>query len=245
MIKVVYLFLFLLAGATAEAQQTFHNAVKIEFEKVVYVRQQFKELNPEWYEIAKNQLPEQATNYYQFSGDTTASLFKEIRETPVKQGSWYQPIADKNVVYNQYKTGKTITQKPVFEETFLVEDSLLRIRWKLTADTRTIAGFDCRKAIGFIDDTLAIFAFYTDEILVNGGPEGIHGLPGMILGVGIPRLHTTWFATKVEVNGISVNNLAPATKGKKVDRKKMITALDEVLKNWGKYGRNMILNYVI
>lgn len=148
-------------------------------------------------------------------------------------------------MYNDYRTGKTITQKPVFEETFLMEDSLLNIRWKLTADTRTIAGYDCRKAIGFIDDTLAVFAFYTDEILVNGGPEGIHGLPGMILGVGVPRLHATWFATKVEVNGVSASNLAPATKGKKVDRKKMIAGLDDVLKNWGKYGRNMILNFVI
>lgn len=227
------------------AQESFHAAVKIEFEKVVYVRQQFKEMSPEWYEMAKAQLPEQSINYYHFTGDTSKSVFKEFKEAPTNPRSWYQPFADKNIVYNDYKAGKTITQKPVFEETFLMEDSLLKIRWKLTADTRTIAGYDCRKAIGFIDDTLAVFAFYTDEILVTGGPEGIHGLPGMILGVGIPRLHTTWFATKVEVNGVTTNNLAPATKGKKVDRKKMIMSLDDVLKNWGKYGRNMILNFVI
>jgi hypothetical protein len=67
----------------------------------------------------------------------------------------------------------------------------------------------------------------------------------MILGVGVPRLHTTWFATKVEVNGVTTGHLIPATKGKKVDRKKMITALDDVLKNWGKYGRSMVLNFVI
>jgi GLPGLI family protein len=231
-----------MAGTT---QETFHSAVKIEFEKVVYVRQQYKELSPEWYEMAKNQLPEQSVNYYQFIGDTEKSLFKETKEAPVNPRSWYQPVADKNVVYNDFKSGKTITQKPVFEETFLMEDSLLRIKWKLTADTRTIAGYDCRKAVGFIDDTVAVFAFYTDELLVTGGPEGIHGLPGMILGVGVPRLHTTWFATKVEVNGVTTGHLIPATKGKKVDRKKMITALDDVLKNWGKYGRSMVLNFVI
>ncbi|WP_121357070.1 GLPGLI family protein [Flavisolibacter nicotianae] len=243
--KKSFLLLVILFAVAARAQQVFHNTVKIEFEKVVYVRQQYKELSPEWYETFKNQMPEQAVNYYEFLGDTTRSVFRETKEAPVNPRSWYQPIADKNVVYNDYKAGKTITQKPVFEETFLMEDSLLRIRWKLTADTRTIAGYDCRKALGFIDDTLAVFAFYTDEILVTGGPEGIHGLPGMILGVGVPRLHTTWFATKVEVNGVSTNNLSPATKGKKVDRKKMITALDDVLKNWGKFGRNMILNFVI
>jgi len=237
--------ILILSGMAGATQETFHSAVKIEFEKVVYVRQQYKELSPEWYEMAKNQLPEQSVNYYQFIGDTEKSLFKETKEAPVNPRSWYQPVADKNVVYNDFKSGKTITQKPVFEETFLMEDSLLKIKWKLTADTRTIAGYDCRKAVGFIDDTVAVFAFYTDELLVTGGPEGIHGLPGMILGVGVPRLHTTWFATKVEVNGVTTGHLIPATKGKKVDRKKMITALDDVLKNWGKYGRSMVLNFVI
>lgn len=62
--------------------------------------------------------------------------------------------------------------------------------------------------------------FYTDDILVTGGPEGIHGLPGLILGVGIPRLHTTWFATKVETNGVPTSQILPATKVTKVDYKK-------------------------
>lgn len=204
----------------SSAQETFHNAVKIEFEKTVYVKQQYKDLHPDWYEQFKSQFPEKMVNYYEFIGDTTRSLFKESKETPVNPRSWYQPVADKNIVYNDFKTARTITQKPVFEETFLVEDSLLNIRWKLTADTRTIAGYDCRKAIGFIDDTIAVFAFYTDELLVNGGPEGIHGLPGMILGVGVPRLHTTWFATKVEVNEVNMNTLKPASKGKKLHEKR-------------------------
>ncbi len=93
----------------------------------------------------------------------------------------------------------------MFEETFLIEDSLLKIKWKLTPDTRTIAGYECRKAVGILSDTITLFTFYTDELMITGGPEGIHGLPGMILGIGIPRLHTTWFATKVEINNINTN----------------------------------------
>ncbi|MDQ3277819.1 MAG: GLPGLI family protein [Bacteroidota bacterium] len=236
------LLLFTLA---TKAQPSFHPAVKIEFEKIVYTKQLYMELYQDWYEQFKSMIPEQVVSYYEFVGNTEKSLFKETREAKLNPRSWHQPIADKNVVYNDFALGKTITQKPVFEETFLVEDSLLSIRWKLTADTRTIAGYDCRKAVGFINDTLAVFAFYTDDILVTGGPEGIHGLPGMILGVGIPRLHTTWFTTRVETNGVPVNNITPATKGTKVDRKKLITSLDDVLKNWGKNGRNMILNFVI
>jgi GLPGLI family protein len=243
--RTIVLAVIIILSYGADAQQSFHPQVRIEFEKVVYVRQQYKELFSEWYDQFKNMIPEKVVNQYEFVGDTTQSLFREFKEAVLPPNTWYQEVANKNIVYNNYQAYRTITQKPVAEETFLVEDSLLRIRWKLTADTRTIAGYDCRKAIGFIDDTLAVFAFYTDEILVRGGPESIHGLPGMILGVGVPRLHATWFATRVEVNGISTSTVKPATKGKKVDRKKLITSLDDVMKNWGKYGRNMVMNFVI
>lgn len=241
--KIVFLLLALSSFA-AEAQ-IFHPAVKIEFEKVVYVRQQIKEQESEWYEMIKDRLPDQAVSYYEFIGDTSQSLYRQTREVVVPAGKWYQPMGDNNVVFNNYTTGKTITQKPVAEETFLVTDNLLNIRWKLTNDTRNIAGFDCRKAIGIVDDTLAIFAFYTDEILVTGGPESIHGLPGMVLGVGVPRLHATWFATKVQVNDVATSKIVPATKGKKVDRKQLLTQLDDVMKSWGEYGRHMIMNFVL
>jgi GLPGLI family protein len=244
--KNLFAFLILLvAVGQAHAQTQFHSTVKIEFEKTVYVRQLYKDLSPDWYDRIKDRLPNETLSYFDFIGDTTKSIYKPGRELPIDPRSFNMDIANKNVVYNDYKTGRTITQKPVFEETFLVQDSLLKIKWKLTSDTRTIAGFDCRKAVGLIDDSIAVFAFYTDEILINGGPEGAQGLPGMILGLGMPRIHTTWFATKVEVNGIDLSKVNPASKGKKVDRQTMIRSLDKVLKNWGSYGKNMVWNFVI
>jgi GLPGLI family protein len=227
------------------AQNPFHSSVKIEFEKTVYVRQLYKALEPEWYERIKDRLPQSSITYYDFIGDTTKSVFKPGKETQYDPRSFYQGIADKNIVYNDYASRTTITQKPVFEETFLVQDSLVKIKWKITADTRNIAGYECRKAIGTIDDTITVFAFYTDEILINAGPESANGLPGMILGLGMPRIHTTWFATKVELADVNMTKVVPATKGKKVNRQTMIQSLDKVLKNWGDYGKNLIWNFVI
>jgi hypothetical protein len=45
--KIIFFFACLLS-LKASAQTTFHPAVKVEFEKVVYVRQQYKELFSEW-----------------------------------------------------------------------------------------------------------------------------------------------------------------------------------------------------
>jgi hypothetical protein len=67
----------------------------------------------------------------------------------------------------------------------------------------------------------------------------------MILGMGIPRLHITWFATKVEVSGVNLNSVVPATKGKKVTNKTMIESLEKVMKRWGDYGSKLIMNFVI
>jgi GLPGLI family protein len=243
--KIFFSIAVMMSVFAAQSQTQFHNMVKIEYEKTVYVRQLYKALEPNWYERIKDRLPETSVTYFDFIGDTVKSVFKPGRETQYDPRSFYQGIADKNIVYNDYVSRTSITQKPVFEETFLVQDSILNIKWKLTADTRNIAGYDCRKAIGTIDDSITVFAFYTDEILISAGPESANGLPGMILGLGMPRIHTTWFATKVEVNGVSMAKVVPATKGKKVNRQTMIQSLDKVLKNWGDYGKNLIWNFVI
>jgi len=240
-LTVTYIF-----GTLAlSAQTAFLNTVKIEYEKTVYTRQLYKDLYPaQTYERYKNQIPETTISYFDFIGDTTKSIFKPGRETSYDPRGW-RIFANENVVYTDYQTNKTITQKPVYEETFLIEDSLANIKWKLTGDTRIIAGFECTKAVGIIHDSVAVFAFYSDELLIPGGPESIHGLPGMILGMGIPRLHTTWFATKVEVNGVNLGSVRPATKGKKVNYQQMIRSVNDVLKEWGDYGKNIVIAFMI
>jgi GLPGLI family protein len=237
--------LFILFTLGAGAQTQFYSTVKVEFEKTINVHAYYKDLDPEWYEFLKDRLPKNVHTYHEFIGDSVRSIYKPGKEAKIDMNSGYRPVADKNVVYTDFKNGISIAQKPVYEETFLVQDTLSKIKWKITPDTRNIAGFECRKAVGILDDTIAVFAFYTDELMISGGPEGIHGLPGMILGVGVPRLHATWFATKVDVANVNMSAVTPATKGKKSDRATMMKSLDKILRQWGSYGGKMIMNFGI
>ena len=238
--------LFFFACAV-NAQDRFFSTIKVEYEKTTSVRQLMKDLQEgnSWFEQSKDRYPVAMLSYYEFTGDSSRSIYQPGKEVPIDPRVWYRPVGDRNIVYTDYKKGLTISQKPVFEETFLVEDSILKIKWKLTADVRTIAGYECRKAIGILNDTIAVFAFYTDELMISGGPEGIQGLPGMILGMGIPRLHATWFATKVEVFDVKMNKVAPATRGKKVNRQSLLTNLEPISKDWGTYGRKLLINFII
>lgn len=246
--KYFFFIAFPALSQVAGAQTLFYSTMKIEFEKTVNVRNQMRDMSPEWYARMKDQLPQNAYSYFDFIADNNKTIYKPGREAPPdpKLRMFFgSNTNDKNVVYCDLDSAVIIAQKPVFEETFLMKDSLLNIKWKITTDTRNIAGFECRKAIGILYDTIGIFAFYTDELMVSGGPESINGLPGMILGLAIPRLHTTWFATKVEVNGVPVKEIAPEKKGKKVNRKEMIETVEKATKDWGRFFSNVRVLLVI
>jgi GLPGLI family protein len=229
-----------------KAQQTFFQTVKVEYEKTVYVHQLAKEIDQEWYDWIKDKTPPSTQSYHDFIADANQSLFKPGREVASNKRGFMNITDTKNQVFTDFQTGLTTSFKPVFEENFLVEDSVARIQWRLTSDTRIIAGYECRKAVGIMDDSVGIYAFYADELMIPGGPESVHGLPGLILGLSIPRLHATWFATKVEVNGVNTSIVKqPTGKGKKVDKKSLQQQLDKVLKNWGNYGTKMVVNFII
>ena len=123
--------------------------------------------------------------------------------------------AEDNIVYTNLKDSLSISQKHVYEQTFLVNDSTRKIKWKITDETRNIAGFDCRRANAIIMDSIYVVAYYTDQITTTGGPESFNGLPGMILGLALPHEHITWFATKVYTENITDAQLTSPKKGKK------------------------------
>ena len=126
-----------------------------------------------------------------------------------------------------------MSQKQVYEKTYLVEDSLRNVTWKITDDFREIAGFNCRRATTVIMDSVFVVAFYTDEIMISGGPESINGLPGMILGLVINKLHTSWYATKVTVSDPVLKSITPPVKGIRVDNKKLFETIFSTFSKWG------------
>ena len=108
-------------------------------------------------------------------------------------------------------------QKQIVGTNFVISDSIQNIEWKITNENREIAGYNCRKAVGKIMDDVYIFAFYTDEITITGGPCSIHGLPGLILGLSIPRLYTSYVATKVDLTMAKASEIKPITAKKTYD----------------------------
>src|ERR1700750_1310201 len=136
-------FYFLLFYAKAQTQ--FYSTVKIEFEKTTALQALYKEIadDASWFENVKDQIPKTSISYFDFIADSAHSVYKPGREVPTNTRTWFRPMANENKGYTDYQKNTSISQKPIYEETFLIEDSLLKIKWKITADTRNIAGFEC------------------------------------------------------------------------------------------------------
>lgn len=252
--KQLLFILFALATIHSSAQQIFITKGKIEFEKQLNLHKQIDESWGEenddnvWKQSLKKILPKIQNTYFDLYFNEDKSLYKVGRDAP--QGfqqipEWMQDRTIDNIIYNDLKQQQTISQKNVFETTFLIADSLRKIDWRITSDTRTIAGIECRKAIGKIMDSVYVIAFYTDVIQSSGGPESFTGLPGMILGVAIPRINTTWFATKVELIEIKEDNLVAPKKGKKATYKELLEQLKKSTKDWGRNAASNIWNNMI
>ncbi len=226
------------------AQQQFIVKGKIEFERTTNIHKQLD--NNSWSEMMKKSLPQYKTEYFDLYFSEDKTLYKPGKEVAQqKVPEWMSWPASDNVVFNDMHAGKFTSQKAVFENTFLVQDSLRKMNWKITPDTRTIAGFECRKATAIIMDTVFVVAFYTDQIVTPGGPESFTGLPGMILGLAIPRMNITWFATKLEMIEVKdVDAMAPK-KGKKTNVADLNNQLKSSLKNWGKDGQRYIWRIMI
>jgi GLPGLI family protein len=71
--------------------------------------------------------------------------------------------------------------------------------------------------------------------MATGGPENFSGLPGMILGIAMPRANVTWFATKLELAEVKETDFKITTRGKKTTIPGLKSDVNELVKRWGKY----------
>lgn len=193
--------------------------------------EQYKKTNPQ-FKILKSTL--------YFAKDKT--LFKP-GEDPSISNSYLSSGPDLNQINTTYinlSEQTQISKKKVFEENFLVKDSIRKINWKITNETREIAGYQCRRANAIVMDSIYVVAFYTDQIPVSGGPESFNGLPGMILGVALPHDNISWFAKTVSDKSVEAAFIIPPSKGKATDNKGLVKIFNEALKDWGEEARSYL-----
>lgn len=157
-----------------------------------------------------------------------------------------------DVVFVDFEKSKKVEGREFFDKKFLVTDSIRRGNWKLSDETKTILGFQCRKATTQrygkrmtmqmengkmerkeINDTSDVIAWFTLSIPVPAAPELQGQLPGLVLELESNNGKTVYRA--VEIKGkADKGSIKEPTKGKKVtptefaaERTKMIEQMQQ------------------
>jgi GLPGLI family protein len=211
--------------------QQFIEKAEIEFEVKTNVKKTIG--GGTWAEMMKENMPQFKTGYFNYTFENNKSIYKfnKWADGP-KVAEWMRRDDEGAVYYFDFGANKMQQHKMIVGSIFPIEDTIPKIEWRLTNENREIAGFNCRKAVGKIMDSVYVFAFYTEEIVIPGGPCYINGLPGMILGLTIPRMYTSYMATKVSVTAVNTSELLPLTAKKWQTRAQLKKTIMEKINDW-------------
>jgi GLPGLI family protein len=229
--RILSLSVLVFTVCITHAQQQFIDKAVIEYEVKTNVKKTIG--NGMWADMLKENMPTFKTGYYTYTFADNKSIYKFDRWTEGQKVPEFMRKSDEeNIWYFDFAAGKFNMQKDVVGSKFYVSDSIPAIEWRITNENREIAGFNCRKAVGKIMDSVYVFAFYTDEITIPGGPCSINGLPGMILGLTIPRMYTSFIATKVMLSGVKEGTIKPVEAKKYFTNKTLKSTIKERIKEW-------------
>jgi GLPGLI family protein len=231
--------------------------------RVVYERTMQMQIRLAGMEGAEQMLPRTRTDKIEVLFANNQSLRRQLEdETPDENqfgGNGMQirvmAAGQDDIIYNNFGESRVVEQREFAAKKYLVLDSISKLNWKLTGQTKTILNQNCQQATTQrittrmsmqvengvvkreeVPDTMNITAWFAPAIPVPAGPEYQGNLPGLIMAIDVNNGRTVYQAVelspKVEVNAIK----EPKT-GKKVNqeefRKERDKAMEEMQRNGG------------
>jgi GLPGLI family protein len=148
--------------------------------------------------------------------------------------------------YMNTKDKISYTEEDIFGDEFVIKDSLPKIDWQITNETKIIGDYNCLKAT-YVEpiskndleayeryqektkngksslfemkkpEPKTITAWYTSEIPVSFGPNGVWGLPGLILQ--LENENYIYFCTKVSIKNNETVKIKIPNSGKVISKK--------------------------
>jgi GLPGLI family protein len=157
----------------------------------------------------EQQLPKTRTDKFELVFGNNQSLWKAAEQDNdndnIAGGDGMQirmiVAGNDDVLYNNFDTRKRVEKRELFDKSFIIDDSIGTLKWKMSGETKTVLNMPCMKATATrvstrtmmsmdngkmekkeIQDTSNITAWFTGSIPVSAGPAEYQGqLPGLIL----------------------------------------------------------------
>lgn len=190
--------------------------------KVIYERTSQIQI---WINDMPDQIPRTRTDKFELDFGNNQSLWKAAESDNDNDNAAGADgvqmrmilVGGDDVLYNNFETGRRVEKREVFEKIFIIEDTIAKLKWKMTGETKTILGLPCMKATATristrmamnidngkmerkeVQDTSNIVAWFTNNIPVTAGPAEFQGqLPGLTLEMDINNGRQTFKALAI------------------------------------------------
>ena len=173
------------------------------------------------------------------------SLYTHFNEVGESEDGTYSYRQDDLILYRNFEQEKKTDIIETLGKTYVIEDSLPPIKWKVMNQIKDVAGYICMKAI--TEDTIknqTITVWFAQDLALPTGPENYYGLPGTIMEVDINDGAVVMTATQVEFKKLEKELTLPKKiKGKRIKNKDYISLIFNHIKdsitaqrspfNWG------------
>ncbi|GAB4093459.1 GLPGLI family protein [Flaviaesturariibacter terrae] len=257
--KKLFLPLLLLAGGIAQAQQQgaaseapARREGTVTYERVMQLRRPAN--LPD--EVAAR-IPKERTDVFELLFGNNLSLWRAVPtadgngDIVAGNGSFVMrtPGGNDESFFN-FASGQRIDRRELFDNEFIVTDTIARLPWKLSEETRTILGHVAHKAVAQrigtrmsvsfengemkrtpVADTASIVAWYTTDFPVSVGPQDFQGqLPGLVLEVNVNNGRQVFRAVEIK-NKVSLSAIREPKGGKRVTPSEFEKERDKLLEN--------------
>jgi len=166
-------------------------------------------------------------SYSQLYINATQTKYMDSEERANKDDAGYSWLKSEYTITRNYEN-KTIRDIiDITGKTYIIEDSIPTLKWKILNEMKEIAGHICMNAL--LNDTLKkqkVVGWFALDIKNNGGPERFFGLPGLILEVNINNGAMIISADKIELKQLTTElDLPKKIKGKKIKENDYVSIL--------------------
>lgn len=213
---------------TYEVKTNLHRRIPAE-------REQMRAMIPE-FRVTSDQL------FFKAS-ETLYKPVEEDEDMEVNQGGMRMRFNPPSVeIYHNLDESKRVSYREFMGKKYMIEDSIKIMPWKFGAETKTVAGYECRQAFYENEEmNMTVVAWYTDRLRPFLGPESFTTLPGTVLEVDINDKERVITAKKVELRPLKKAEWKLPSGGQAISQDEFRAMMQEQMQRMNQGGGRVII----
>ncbi len=234
---------------------------KILYERTMQLQIRINDDNPAF----QNMIPKERKDKFELLFTQGKSLWQPVEddgqgdETTFGEGSGMRMVfrmpGSEDITFHNITDGKKVEQRELGGKSYIIADSIRKMSWKVTGETKVILGHNCMKATSQrmqesfrmtmdngeakrekVMDTLNIVAWFTNEIPGSFGPEMYQGqLPGTILEIDVNNGRNSFKAIEITPK-VDIAKVKEPSKGKKTTTEEFAKEREKLMQDMMKNG---------